>query len=136
VFTHCCQVTQARCFRKLRARRKLPQICGQSIRKLSARQYEQAHGGAGAVILGHAVSGVTMIYYLSQTEILRDAQERLAVPECFRDCLPESDTPDLANAVASLGPESQKLVAEFLRALGVLQGGQATKHVRHGGQRP
>lgn len=54
----------------------------QNIRKLSARQYERAHAGAGALILGHSIPGATA-YYLDAPEILRHAVAKLAVPSAF-----------------------------------------------------
>lgn len=71
--------------------RELRRICSsagvgmippQSIRRLSALQYEIAHGGSGSVILGHSLPGATR-YYLPTPEILRAAMKRLAVPDAM-----------------------------------------------------
>lgn len=59
-------------------------ITAQHIRRLAAQQFEQAHGGAGALILGHSLPRETA-YYLWPPMILREACARLAVPDCLVD---------------------------------------------------
>jgi integrase len=76
--------------------RELRRICSsagvsvippQSIRRLSALQFEIAHGGSGSVILGHALPGATR-FYIPTPEILKAAIKKLAIPDAM---LSESD---------------------------------------------
>ena len=54
-------------------------ISPQSIRALSARQFERAHPGAGRLILGRPLHGADASY-LVPFEIVQSALEKLAVP--------------------------------------------------------
>jgi integrase len=52
----------------------------QSLRRLSARQFDKARPGAGAIILGHRYRGADR-FYLDPSDALAEALPRLAVPE-------------------------------------------------------
>lgn len=54
-------------------------ISPQSVRALSARQFERAHPGSGRLILGRPFPGADQ-YYFDAPEILRSAIDKLAVP--------------------------------------------------------
>jgi len=57
-------------------------ISPQSVRALSARQFERAHPGAGRLILGRPFPGADA-YYFDAPEILRSAIDKLAIPEAL-----------------------------------------------------
>ena len=76
----------------------VPAVTPQMIRRLSANEYEAAHAGAGALILGHSLNGATR-YYLSAPAILRRASERMAVPFAM---ITDADRERIGNREAQL----------------------------------
>lgn len=66
--------------RRICSAAKVPLITPQAVRRLSANQYEMAHGGAGMLILGQPLPGATR-FYLDVPAILRAASVKIAVPE-------------------------------------------------------
>lgn len=59
----------------------VPHFTPHMIRKTAATEYEKAHPGSGAILLGHAHSSITLKHYIDPCEILRTAQLSLAIPE-------------------------------------------------------
>ena len=62
-------------------------ILPQAIRRTSANAYETARPGAGAMILGHALSGATA-FYVSPSLVLTDAAAKLEIPPEFTGATP------------------------------------------------
>lgn len=114
VFAHSRKLTH-HAFWNIRKASGLPKFSAQCVRKLAARQYEAAHGGAGGILLGHSL-GVTG-FYLSSVEILRTAQLKLAIPDCFADLAPKQ--PDLSGIFAGLTAQQQQVVLSILATMGV-----------------
>lgn len=56
----------------------------QAMRRASARAYEIAHPGAGAILLNHAGT-VTTTNYIDREDILREASRKLIYPPGFLD---------------------------------------------------
>jgi len=60
----------------------VPRITPQALRRLSAREWERAHAGAGAVVLGHDIPGWTKATaaYIDRADLLRAGLPRLRLP--------------------------------------------------------
>lgn len=64
----------------------VPVFTPQSIRRRAATEYERAHPGSGALLLGHILPGMAMTWqhYCDPLEILRAASAKVAHPIAFR----------------------------------------------------
>lgn len=94
-------------------------ITPQSIRRLSAREWERAHAGAGAVILGHDVPGWTRATaaYIDRADILRAGLPRLRLPASLMDASGADDLEQLTAELKRLTDSQRATVKEVVSAM-------------------
>jgi integrase len=72
---------------------ELPNVSPQAIRRATGNEFEKAHPGAGALILGHSLprqTAITWTNYIAALEtVLRPASERIPQPWPQTDLAPE-----------------------------------------------
>lgn len=88
----------------------------QSLRRLSARAWEQARTGCGALILGHAYRGA-LGSYLDPLTSLEKALLSLDVPECFGVAKPHRDEQRLLRAFRRLSARDASAVVSMAESL-------------------
>lgn len=102
--------------RELRTLFQSDEFTLQSLRRLSARSWEQARTGCGALILGHAYRGA-MGSYLDPLTSLEKAVLSLDVPECFGVAKPHRDEQRLLKAFRRLSARDASAVVSMAESL-------------------
>lgn len=94
-------------------------ITPQAIRRLSAREWERAHAGAGAVILGHDVPGWTRATaaYIDRADLLRAGLSRLRLPASLMDATAADDIENLTAEIKRLTDQQRETVKEVVSAM-------------------
>ena len=100
-------------------RARVKPITPQAIRRLSAKEWERAHAGCGAVILGHAVPGWSnaTASYLDGSDLLRLGLPRLRLPGCIADAERQQRSAEIVQLAAALPDTDQLTAVSVLRAM-------------------
>lgn len=90
-----------------------------AIRRLSAKEWERAHAGCGAVILGHAIPGwsAATASYLDGSDLLRLGLPRLRLPAVIADPEREQRTTEIVSLASRLPDAEQSAAVSVLRAM-------------------
>lgn len=91
----------------------------QAIRRLSAKEWERAHAGCGAVILGHAIPGWSnaTASYLDGSDLLRLGLPRLRLPALIADPQREQRETEIVALATRLPDADQTAAVSVLRAM-------------------
>lgn len=97
----------------------VPVFTPQGIRRLAAKEWERAHAGCGAVILGHAIPGWSnaTASYLDGSDLLSLGLPRLRLPPCIADAERQQRTTEIVTLAATLPDHDQSAALTVLRAM-------------------
>ena len=101
---------------------QVPRFTLQMMRRTAVTQYEIAHPGSGMILHGEGLRTIVMKHYCDQYEVLKVAQERLAIPESM---LPQdkrwrrqSQEKQLLNSFRGLPEDERKTVLRLIGRAG------------------
>lgn len=96
-----------------------PAVTPQALRRLSAREWERAHAGCGAVILGHDIPGWSKATaaYIDRADLLRAGLPRLRLPAHLGSDTEREQEQRLTTAFRRLSKDQRGSVCDVVNAM-------------------